>query len=96
MKKAKEVTLTSFTIIQKTRSHPIKSKGPPLTTQGMKEGYLQGRILHQVKAILTSIKQSFLVIAFIVKTLVIKLSIAKLIRIIFQDIRSIIKASHIA
>ena len=88
--------LTSFAVIQKKRSHPTKSKGPPLTTQGMKEGYLQGRILHQVKAILTGIKQSFLVIAFIVKTLVIKLSIANLIRITFQDIRLIIKASHVA
>ena len=95
MRKSNEVMLTFFLVIQKKRSHLTKNKISPLSIQGMKEGQLQGRILFQVKAILIGTKQSFLVIIFIVKTLVIKPSIARLIRTMLQEIR-INKASYLA
>lgn len=87
--------LTSFEIIQKKRSHSSKNKGTFTTNQGMKEIYLQGRILCQVKAILSCIKLLLLLVVTIVKIWVIKLSIARFMRIISQDIGPIVKASHV-
>lgn len=95
IRKSKEAMLTLFPIIQKKRNPLIKNKSSPLSIQGMEEGQLQGRILPQVKVILTVTKQSFLVIVFIIKTLVIKPSIARLIKIMLQEIR-INKASDLA
>lgn len=94
-KEIKEYMITFFLVIQKKRSHITKNKSSPLSIQGMKEGKIQGRILPQVKAILTGTKQSFLVIFFIVKKLVINPSIARPVRTMLQEIR-INKASHLA
>ena len=70
---------TYILAIQKKKSHLAKNKGPS-QIQDMNEEQLQGRMLIQVMAITIGTKLSFLDIVTIVKTLVIKLSIARLIK----------------
>lgn len=70
--------------IQKKKSHLVRKKVPS-QNQELKKEQLQGRMLVQAMDTTTSIKLFFLGIVTIVKTLGIKLSIARLIRMKHQD-----------
>ena len=78
------VTLTYSLAIQKKKTHLVRNKGPS-QNQELKKGQLQGRMLIQVMAITASTKLSFFGIVTNAKTLVVKLSIARLIRMKHQD-----------
>ena len=79
-----EVMLMYSLSIQKKKSHLIRSKVPS-QNQGLKKEQLQGRMLFQAMDTRTGIKLFFLGIVTTVKTLGIKLSIARLIRMKHQD-----------
>jgi len=79
-----EVMLMYSLSIQKKKSHLVRNKVPS-QNQELKKEQLQGRMLVQAMDTTTGIKLFFLGIVTIVKTLGIKLSIARLIRMKHQD-----------
>ena len=79
-----EVMLMYSLAIQKKKSHLVKSKVPSQNHE-LKKEQLQGKMLVQAMDTTIGIKLFFLDIVTIVKTLGIKLSIARLIRMKHQD-----------